>query len=207
MIKAVIFDIDGVLIDSFESNLKFFQDIFKTAGYKVPTKSDYKKCFHLSMVHTIKAMAKTDDAKELKRIEKIAHKTARHPELFKLPEHSDKVIEKLSKKYKLALVTSRIKIGVDSYLNFSKTKKYFKTVVHFGHYKNPKPHPEPLLVAAKKLKVLPSEAVYIGDSLTDIQAAKAAGMKIILYSKKKLPGADFRTSRFKDLTGLITKYK
>lgn len=204
-IKAVIFDIDGVLIDSFRSNFKFVKRFLTEAGYKAPTEKQYRKGFHLTLDQVIRVFAGVDDAKEIKRIVRIAFKVYTISEKVKLPEDSVFIIKKLSKSYKLGLVTGRIKLGVDEYLDLSKTRKYFKTAVHFSHYKNSKPHPEPLLIAAKRLKVKPSEAVYIGDALTDIQAAKAAGMKVILFSKKNLKGADYKTNSFKALPGIIKK--
>lgn len=205
MIKAVIFDIDGVLVNSFNANLKFFQEVFKTAGYSAPTKKHYKKAFHLTTAETIRLFSKTNSEAEFGRIWSIADTVRRPVELFKLPKNSKETIKKLSKKYKLALVTSRIKKGVADYLKFSNTASYFKTIIHFGHYKKPKPNPEPLLIAVKKLKVLSSEALYVGDAATDIQAAKAAGMKIILYSKKKMRGADYTTYSFKKMPSIIER--
>jgi HAD superfamily hydrolase (TIGR01509 family) len=205
MLKAVIFDIDGVLVDSFEANLEFFRAIFKKAGYHMPTAKQYRTAFHLTMKDVIKLYSETNDKKELERILEIAYKTRYPIEKFKLPKNSVEVVKKLSKKYKLALVTGRMKKGVDNYLNFSKTEKYFEVIVHSDHYKNPKPHPEPILMAAKRLKIKPSEAIYIGDSYTDIQAAKAAGMRIILYSKKELIGTDYRVSTFWKILPIIKK--
>ena len=42
-----------------------------------------------------------------------------------------------------------------------------------------KPHPAPLLLAAKQLKLSPADCVYVGDDLRDIQAARAAGMRCV----------------------------
>ena len=208
MIKAIIFDIDGVLIDSFEANLKFFQNIFRSVGYKIPTRKDYKKAFHLTMFNTLNLFARTNDLKIQKRLHNIAvhSRGSMYPvNMIKVTKNSSRIIKQLSKKYKVALVTSRVKRGVEDYLKLSGTKKCFKTIVHHSHFNYPKPNPESLLIAANRLKIKPQEAVYIGDSLTDIQAAKACGMKMILYPKKNFKGADFKTSKFQDLPKLIEK--
>jgi len=68
MIKALVFDIDGVLIDSFDANLKFFQDLLSKAGYKPPTKKEYSPIFHLSMLDVVRICTKSADEKEIKRV-------------------------------------------------------------------------------------------------------------------------------------------
>lgn len=58
MIKAVIFDIDGVLVDSYEANFQFYTKLFKTAGYTGPSRKDYSYLFHLTMKDLIKKITK-----------------------------------------------------------------------------------------------------------------------------------------------------
>jgi len=203
-IKAVIFDIDGVLVDSFDANLKFIQDIFKKKGRKPITRSQYeKRGFNLPLKDVIRVFGQCKNEKEVEETFLLVNKVKYPNYLYKFPKNLQGIIKKISKSYKLAIVTSRVKRGVDEVLQSSKTKKYFPIMVYYGQYKNPKPSPEPLLLAAKRLKIKPQEAVYIGDSFTDIQAAKAAGMKMILFSKNKMKGADLTTNRFADLPKLI----
>jgi beta-phosphoglucomutase-like phosphatase (HAD superfamily) len=54
MIKAVLFDVDGVLIDSFEANLKFFQRLISKAGYTPPTREEYQVAFSMNLRSAIK---------------------------------------------------------------------------------------------------------------------------------------------------------
>jgi len=63
VIKAIIFDVDGVLIDSFKANLKFNQDLMKSTGYPPPTRQNYKKMFHLSLLDLIKTWTKSKNNK------------------------------------------------------------------------------------------------------------------------------------------------
>jgi Icc-related predicted phosphoesterase len=123
-------------------------------------------------------------------------------ELLSMPKHSKEAIKILSKYYKLGIVTGRIRRGVDRFFQFSKLRKYFDVVVSFEDYTEPKPNPESLLVALKRLRLGPKEAVYIGDSKSDVKAAKAANMKVIAYPKG-IRGADFILRSFKDLSSAI----
>ena len=74
-----------------------------------------------------------------------------------------------------------------------------------------KPHPEPLLYAARTLKVKPAECIYVGDDLRDVQAAKAAGMRSIVAAFGYLGeedqledwGADYIIQQPKEIVQLI----
>ena len=198
MIKAVIFDIDGVLADSLDANTKFFKDIMHAAGYKHPTRDVISKIFHMNRMDTIKFLSNTDSEDEIQRILQIADEIQYPIRLLRMYPGAKKVVKELSLSYKLAVVTSRMRKTTKDYFNFSSLGKYFDVVVTYENSKKHKPHPEPLLIAAKKLKVKPSEAVYIGDQNSDVQAAKAAEMKVIIY-RNKLPNADCLIKSFDEI--------
>ncbi|MFA6588344.1 MAG: HAD family hydrolase [Patescibacteria group bacterium] len=207
VIKAVIFDIDGVLLDSFEANLKFFQNIFQASGYAPPSRKDYEQMFHLSMLDVIKKISGSADEKEVMRIFNLGKDRAHFfPfELLKIPKDSESTLKALSKKYVLSITTSRVKEGVWPVPQLATLQKYFKVAVTYEDTEKHKPHPAPLLLTSEKMNVKPGEAVYIGDAETDIIAAKAAGMKVIIYSKKIITGANFCTSSFKKIPELVKK--
>lgn len=205
MIKAVIFDIDGVLLDSFEANLKFFQDLMTKTGYRQPTREEFPAIFHLSMLDCIKVLTKSTSEEEIKRIWEIgrSREVGYDVELLAMPKNAEKIIEALAENYLLGIVTSRIKENVYESPRLAKLKKHFKVAVSYQDTTNHKPHPEPLLLAAEKLRVKPEECVYIGDVTNDIKATRAAGMKVIIYSKSQFEQADACTSLFDKLPGLI----
>jgi phosphoglycolate phosphatase-like HAD superfamily hydrolase len=76
-----------------------------------------------------------------------------------------------------AIVTSGSLYATKLLLN--KSLRYFQVVVTFEDTKKHKPNAEPLLVACKKLKLKPEEAVYVGDMVIDYKTAKNAGTKFI----------------------------
>ena len=205
MIKAVVFDIDGVLLNSFEANLKFFQDLMTQVGYRPPTREEFPPIFHLSMMDAIKTLTKSTSDEEIKRIWETgrSRKVKYHLELLTMPKRAGKVIETLSKKYSLGIVTSRIKESVYEAPDLAKLQKYFKVAISYQDTINHKPHPEPLLLACQKLNVSPREAVYIGDVENDIVAGKAAGMKVIIFSQNQYKNADANTAQFEKLPELI----
>ncbi|MFO0971379.1 MAG: HAD family hydrolase [Candidatus Saccharimonadales bacterium] len=183
MLKAVIFDVDGVLVDSRNSNVAFFQKLLAKAGYPNITREQVLDCFHLPMRQTIAKLTGTDDEQEIQRIFKLGHDSSlRDSSLFEFHDRLEGILEELHEKYRLAIVTSRIRVGVDDIFSAKEIEHLFDVVVSFEDYKNPKPHPEPLELAIERLGVKADEAVYVGDSASDIEAAKAAGMKSIFFS-------------------------
>ncbi len=204
MIKAALFDVGGVLIDSFEANLKFFQNLMVKTGYASPTRESFRDIFPLNLPAAIKALTKNESAAELNRILQIAQsrETGYDVEQITTPPDAEKVLVALSKDYKLSIVTSRQYPYEAPAL--AKLPKYFQVTVSYADTKNHKPHPEPLLLAAQRLEVAPAECVYLGDAASDLQAGRAAKMKVIIYSKIKESRADAWTASFAQLPELVS---
>lgn len=205
-LRAVIFDVDGVLVDSREANIAFFQALLHKAGYDNIQREDILACFHLPLWQSLEKLIGSSDQDEIRRIFDMASDTGlRNKDLLQFPEKLEHVLEQLHKKYKLAVVTSRIKVGVDDIFSAIEIKHLFDVVVTFEDYTNPKPHPEPLLVALKRLNIDADEAVYIGDSLSDIEAAKAAGMRSVFLSTENHNDAVARIEKLHELLNVLEK--
>lgn len=206
MIKAVIFDVDGVLVNSHKANLVFYHALLEEAGYPEITDDDIRANYHLSSLHAIEKLTKSTDQNEIKRIWELGHEPRfRKNNLLEFPEKLEEILEELHKKYRLAIVTSRIRLGMDSIFGIKQIEHLFDAVITFEDYKNTKPHPEPLLVALKQLGITANEAIYIGDSSTDIEAAKAAGMKSVFLSTKPHEDAHANITEFSHLTEAVAK--
>ncbi|MGV8162561.1 MAG: HAD family hydrolase [Candidatus Nanoarchaeia archaeon] len=205
--KAVIFDVDGVLLDSFEANLKFFQDLLSKAKYPPPTREEYSKMMHLSMHKVIEIFLKSEPHEEIQRVFDMGRtREVPYPlDLLKTPYDAEKTILDLEKSYVLGIVSSRVKGSIFEAPQLAKLKDKFKVVITYEDTTLHKPHPEPLLLAAERLGLHPKDMTYVGDTESDILAAKAAGMKVILYSKEKIPGADAHTSSFGDISDIISR--
>lgn len=204
MLKAIVFDIDGVLVDSRDANIALYKSVLSRAGYPVPNDKTILACFHLPLKQSIKVLAGLDDPAEVERIFELA-KTERidTSRFFKFPGTLIKTLEELHERYRLAVVTSRIHLGVDEVFAKGKIGHLFDVVIAFEDYANPKPHPEPLLVALKELDVAAEEAIYIGDSDTDIEAARDAGMRSIHLSTTPHADATAVIREFKELLAAV----
>lgn len=208
MIRAVLFDIDGVLLDSFEANLKFFQDLLESEGYPRPTREQYRTVFHLPLIDTIRTLTHSGPEDVIQRIwEKGRSADFPYPfDQLTMPDGTEQVIQQLHKLYLLGIVTSRIREDVYEFPRFSRLRPFFHLAISYQDTVHHKPHPEPLLLAAHQLNIQPAECVYIGDAKTDEEAAIAAGMKFILFGGKPLHPKQTSTGSFRALPDLIARF-
>lgn len=204
MIKAIIFDVDGVLVDSKNANVAFYQTLLTKAGYPSPPRKAVLENFHLTAWQTIEKLTGLHDQKEIKRIwSLIEEASARSPELYEFPENLEQMLEDLHRQYKLGIVTGRVRYGVDEIFTLREIRHLFDAVITFEDYTNPKPHPESLLLALNRLGISSKEALYIGDSPTDIEAANAAGVKSIYLNRKPHDDATANVTGFDALRASI----
>ena len=207
MIKTILFDIDGVLIYSFEANFEFFRRLFIKAGYTPPTLEAYTDMYQLTMLGVIQKVTGTADQKEIDRLMDMGkQREGLYPyDLIKTPNSLLSVIETLHKTFTLGIVTSRIKGGVFQLPQLTPLEQFFSVVVSFEDTEKHKPNPEPLLYAINQLKILPEETIYIGDQEADFLAARAAGTKIMMLTEKSFPDANACISSFEDIPNAILK--
>jgi len=86
-------------------------------------------------------------------------------------------LEKLSKKYKLAVFTGRPRVEAEFVIKRNKAWKYFSETVCMEDVVKKKPDAEGILKILKSMKV--TNAVYVGDSIDDVNSAKSAGIEFV----------------------------
>lgn len=205
MVKAIIFDIDGVLADSIDAVTKFNQDILEAIGYPMPTQEEVRAVFHLSRPDVLRALMKTTSDEEVSRALHMADTLPYPQHLMKTGDVVKKVVEKLNDTYPLGIATSKYRRTTEEYLTYAGLRQFFSAVVTFEDTTEHKPHPEPLILATSILGFTPEECVYVGDSNSDIAAARACAMKIIGYSDTATAQTDSHTDTFTDIPYLIAQ--
>ncbi len=210
MIQAVLFDLDGVLIDSRQSTIDFIKDAFKHFNYPVPDTKDFTSyMFGLKVTEITKILLPSGASEEeISEISKYGMRLSEKYVARILPvQNAALILKKLKKSHKIALITNRGKITTQMILKLHKLDIYFDLVIDRDDIKNHKPHPEGLLTAMRSFAIVKSEsAVYIGDTGVDVEAAKNANIKSVLISNTKEDfGADFTISHISKLPFLIEK--
>ncbi|MBI4049595.1 MAG: HAD family hydrolase [Candidatus Doudnabacteria bacterium] len=205
-IKAVIFDIDGVLIDSLGANAEFFAHFFRSIGHRRFSKSKYAEFNHMTMFDIIKNLGPTKSTASVRKLWRAAKKFPYPFDLVKVPSNAVSTVKSLSRLYRIGVVTSRVRASAADILNRYGFKRFVKVVVGFEDFRHPKPHPQPLRVALRRLKIKPREAVYVGDTETDLLSAKAAGVIAVYFANRKHKLADYHVSSFGQLADILRKY-
>ncbi|MEM3091164.1 MAG: HAD family hydrolase [Candidatus Pacearchaeota archaeon] len=208
-IKAVIFDLDNLLIKSYPDHYKSFFIVARRYGYKIKKKDVYKK-FGISAKELIKEILPNLSKEEIDRfvIEKeITYRNILRKKGVILFPFVKNLLDFLkNKEIKMIISSSASEKNIKIALEKSILKNYFNDFVAAEHTKKHKPHSEPLLKAAKILRIKPNYCAYIGDSIYEMIAAKRAKMLALavltgFYSNKELKrfGADFVFNDFKEL--------
>lgn len=108
-------------------------------------------------------------------------------EFLKLPPKAVEVVIALADRYHLGIVTNRSRAGVEELWQFTGLKEYFTVVAAYEDTENHKPDPEPVQYVLERLGIEPRNAVFIGDAVTDLGAAQAAGTGFIMFGSAPVP--------------------
>lgn len=197
-IEAVIFDLDGTLIDNNTYHLEAWKKYLKNIGREV-TEEEYRKNFNgrtnKDVVEYIHGRPMTKEEAEPYYLEKetLYRKIYEH-DIEPVPGLLDFLKDLYEKKIPMAIATSGIQVNIDFMFEHIPIKHYFNTVINSTHIKKGKPDPEIYLRAAEELKARHENCIVFEDALVGIQSAKEAGMKVVAltttHTEAELAGAD-----------------
>ncbi|MBI2039768.1 HAD family phosphatase [Candidatus Microgenomates bacterium] len=208
MIKAVIFDMDGVITRTEAIQSGAESQVFATIGIHITPEEIINSYSGWKDTEMFKDMAKRHLIKDIEKLRKkkweIVYKKLSDKSIPLVPGSLD-LIEKLQKHgYPLALASSTNQKFISIILSSLSIKEKFSAVVSGDEVKQGKPNPEIFLLTSKKLGISSSDCLVIEDAPSGIKAAKAAGMKCIAIAtsvtKDKLQNADRVISAFDELS-------
>ncbi|HEX9079141.1 MAG TPA: HAD family hydrolase [Desulfuromonadaceae bacterium] len=197
--KVVIYDCDGVMFDSLESNYIFYNRVMEHLGRPPLDRSDLEArrvlhtyCFTDVMEYFFRDDERREDALAFA-------KTIHYRDLMPYMRMEAGLIETLDrlKGYvSLAVCTNRA-ISMEMIIEDFGLSGYFDCVMTAAKVANPKPHPEPLFKVLDHFGIGPTEALFVGDGEVDRQAARGAGVPFLAY-KSPLPDS-VRIERHSDI--------
>lgn len=206
-IKAVVFDMDGVIIDSRELISQAIADVLAERGLKA-TPQQIAAVTGKPVRAMYEHFAPDHDADELTTAHMAHHEENIH--LLKSYEEVADTLAELQKQYKLGIFTGFNELSRDRLAIFDLVR-YFQTIVDTSRYIKHKPDPEGLHLCMNDLGVNPDEVVYVGDGVTDMLAGKAAGVSAVIgitqgfSSRESLiqSGADYIIDSLSELSGIL----
>jgi phosphoglycolate phosphatase len=204
---AYLFDLDGTLVDTAPDIGAALNYSLREAGLdSVPEQLTRHWIGHGSRTLIQKALdnqnAQQDPEPLLKNFihyysKNIANSSQPYPDVIKC-------LDLLTMRgARLGVVTNKLTELTLRVLEALDLKKYFDTIICGDTTPNPKPSPDPIEKALGELKLMHSECLFVGDSDTDVRAAKAAGIKVVCMKDGYNHGKDVSTL---DCDGVITSF-
>jgi HAD superfamily hydrolase (TIGR01549 family) len=210
MLKAIVFDYNGVLLNDLDYQVESYWQAGRDMGFDTTKETvrhyisyppSHKKDLYFKNISEAE-WKKVFDLKEKYYYALIDQKDILFPDV-------EQILASLTRQFKLALVSNTIRSLFER--TFPRhLADIFQVTLFVDEVKKPKPSPQPLLNIIQILDVSRDECCYVGDSVEDIRMAKAAGVKIFsvatgVCSKEELveAGADRLVADLKELSRLI----
>lgn len=186
--KVVIYDCDGVMFDSLESNYVFYNRVMAHLGRPPLDRSDEEA---RTVLHTysfsdvMEYFFNNDPARD----DALAFaKTIRYRELapyMRMEEGLIETLDRIRPHVSLAICTNRAS-SMEMIIEDFGLNGYFSCIMTASQVTYPKPHPEPLLRVLDHFGIQAGEALFVGDAEVDRRAAAGAGVPFVAY-KSELP--------------------
>jgi HAD superfamily hydrolase (TIGR01509 family) len=180
--RAVIFDMDGVIVDSEPRHERAFLEVANAIGFGEThgvVWADYVGRSDREL--WVDFLAKHNPPQSLEQLLKM--KRDRVMEILQRDQPVfvglSELVEKLSRVCRLGLASGSERAVVDAVLSIGDLRRYFSATVTVSEVHRGKPAPEMFLRTAELLKVAPAECWVIEDSKPGVTAALAAGMRVI----------------------------
>ena len=185
MIKAIITDFDGTLVDTFEANLRAYQEAFANVGLSLST-DRYKECFGYRFDRFMQAMNISDELiiKQIKESKKDFY--PKHFNHLK-PNHS--LINLISTFHKMggktAIASTARKENLMNVVNYLGIVEHFDLIYTGTDVKCGKPSPEIYIKTMETLGVIPEETLIFEDSQVGIEAATKSKAKCFIVCQEQ----------------------
>lgn len=182
MIRAIITDFDGTLVDTFKANFRAYQEAFQEVGMALSAER-YRECFGYRYDRFMQEMGVTDKAiadtiKELKK--------EYYPDYFEHLKPNTSLINLIASIKamggKTAIASTARKENLMNAINYLGIAHHFDLIFAGVDVSKGKPDPEIYLKSMSALGVTPDETLIFEDSQVGIEAAKASGASYMIVS-------------------------
>ncbi len=185
MIKAVLFDLDGVLVDAREWHYEALNQALAVFGYGI-SRDEHESFYNgLPTMRKLKKLSQEKGFPEslhnlVNDIKQVNTRKFLHSQTK--PSFEKQLMLKRLKNagLKLAVCSNSVRDTVEVMLHNAMLKDYFDLLLSNQDVVNNKPHPEIYLTAMERLGVLPEETVIVEDAPHGVEAARASGANVVV---------------------------
>ena len=209
MIDAVVFDLDGVLIDSEHVWDEARQRLAEERGGRWHERAS-RDMMGMSSPEWSRYMRDEvgiDESPEAISADVVRRLEAIYRERLPLVDGAVAAVERLAERWPLGLASSSNRELIDLVLDLSDLERHFRATVSSEEVARGKPAPDVYLEAARRLRADPARCAAVEDSENGIRSAKAAGMRVLAIPNPRYPPAedalahaDARVSSLAELT-------
>jgi len=177
-IKAVIFDCDGVMFDTTDANTAYYNRILKHLGRPELTPAQFAYCHMHTVDNALKYLFEDTGQLEAARAYRRGMGYREFIPMMAIEPHLKPLLRRLRPGVKTAVGTNRSDT-MDAVMEIHGLEDDFDLVVTARDVAAPKPAPDILERVLDRFRLQAAEAIYIGDSSLDEQAAQAAGIPLV----------------------------
>lgn len=196
MIKAILFDFDGTLVDSAPGIVKTMQQTFLRMGVAVPSDDDMRATIGLPLDKALQMLAalSDDDTRTATRTYRNIFHTYEVSHIMNFP-HVVSTLRKIqSLGIRMAIATSRESTSLKLITDRRGLSSFFETAITGADGYKPKPAPDMVLALLERMNIRSDETLVVGDTTFDINMGNAAGCRTVAvtygyHSKEQLKSA------------------
>jgi beta-phosphoglucomutase family hydrolase len=196
MLRAVIFDMDGLMIDTERLHHESFKTVLEQHG--ITPVPNAMGVIHTSGIsaeanweHFKKEYALDADTEELTKAKNDAHLKLLKTKVEAMPGLLGLLKNLKANGYKVGIASSSIREHIDLVTDRLGIGGFFDAITSGDEVTNGKPAPDIFLKAATKLGAKPAECVVLEDAMNGMRAGKAAGMFVIVVPNEFTKNEDF----------------
>lgn len=208
--KAIIFDMDGVIVDSEPHHERAYLEMFSQLGYAENhgvNFNDYvgrsDRALLEDFIARLRPAHSLETLNEWKKDRFLEILNREQPIFEDLPE----LVPRLGKRYRLAVASGSQHPVIDAVLALKNLRQHFELTVSSTDVTHGKPAPDIFLRTAELLRIAPTACCVIEDSGPGVRAAAAAGMDVIAITnslpREKLAGATWIVDDYAEIDRLL----